>query len=212
MMGIMTEPLGGVVVALTEAPFDDLIGVVEVLVQEGLTTLSFPASAPGLADWVGIYGSRSRIGVHGVRTPRQADHAVADGASFVLSDVSDAEVIAACGDAAVYPMAMTPTEIRHTLELAVAGVQVFPADVLGPSFADAVASLGLAPRCLPRHALGAYAVDRWFSAGAKAAVVDSNLLGDALSGGDLAALRDRCGAFSSLPRVGCCGPAPAPGE
>ena len=43
MMGIMTEPLGGVVVALTEAPFDDLIGVVEVLVQEGLTTLSFPA-------------------------------------------------------------------------------------------------------------------------------------------------------------------------
>ena len=113
MMGIMTEPLGGVVVALTEAPFDDLIGVVEVLVQEGLTTLSFPASAPGLADWVGIYGSRSRIGVHGVRTPRQADHAVADGASFVLSDVSDAEVIAACGDAAVYPMAMTPTEIRQ---------------------------------------------------------------------------------------------------
>ncbi|MDO4783485.1 MAG: hypothetical protein Q3997_00120 [Propionibacteriaceae bacterium] len=194
----MTEPLTGVVVALTEAPFDDLIGVVEVLVQEGLATLSFPAAEPGLESWVNIYGSRARIGVHGVRTPQQAAEAVAVGASFVLSDVADADLLAACGDAAVYPMAMTPDEIRRVLDLPVAGAQVFPADVLGPSFAEAVASLGLAERCLPRHALGAYAIERWFKAGARAAVADANLLGDALDDGDLAALRDRCGSFASL--------------
>lgn len=198
MMEPMSEPLSGVVVALDHADFDDLIGVIEVLVQEGLTTVSFPVGDPELATWTGIYGSRARLGVHGVQTPEQASAAVAAGATFVLSDVSDSDVLAACGEAAVYPMAMTPAEIRAGLALPVTGVQIYPADTLGPSYANAIGALGLAERVLPRYSLGAYAIDCWFQAGAKAAVADTTLLADALAGGDLSSLRDRCAAFTNL--------------
>lgn len=198
MMVCMSEPLTGVVVALDDASFDDLIGAVEVMVQEGLRTFAFHADTPDLATWALIFSARARIGVHRVRTPQQAADAVAAGATFVLPDVVDADVIRACGDAAVYPPALTPTEVRAVLALPVAGAQVSPADVLGPSYAEALGELGLAERALPRHALGAYALGRWLAAGSRAVIVDSQLLADALNGGDLGQLRDRCGAFVDL--------------
>lgn len=194
MMGTMTEPLTGLVVALDEASFDDTIGTVEVLVQEGLVNLAFPVGAE-LATWVAIYGSRARIGVHRVRTPDEARAAIEAGASFVLADWWDEELAAACEGVAAYPSAMTPTEVRRAQASGVAGVQVVPADVLGPSFAEHLGGLGLAEASVPRGSLGAYLAGRWFTAGARAAVVDAQLLGDAQRGGDLGLLRDRCGSF-----------------
>lgn len=191
----MSEPLSGVVVALDDAPFDDLIGAVEVMVQQGLRAFAFHTATLDLADWVAIFGARARIGVHRVGTTEQAASAVADGATFVLPDIVDDALIEACGDAAVYPPAMTPAEVRDVLRRPVTGAQVYPADVLGPNYAEALGDLGLADRALPRRALGAYAVGRWFAAGAKAVVVDDQVLGDALTGGDLGQLRERCAAF-----------------
>ena len=49
----------GVVVSLPDAPLDDHIGVVEVLIQEGLTTFALPASCEAFADVVAIFGARA---------------------------------------------------------------------------------------------------------------------------------------------------------
>ena len=46
MMATMSDaPLNGTVALLDDAPLDDLIGVVKVLAQEGVTNLSLPAGA-----------------------------------------------------------------------------------------------------------------------------------------------------------------------
>ena len=58
-------PLTGVVALLDEASLDDLIGVIEVLAQEGVPNLSLPAGLPALEELAALYGTRIRIGVHG---------------------------------------------------------------------------------------------------------------------------------------------------
>lgn len=194
----MNEPLSGVIVALDGGELDDLIPTIEILIQEGLSTLAIHCDTEDLGTLFSIYQRRARLGVHRVSVPDQVVAATASGATFVLPDLWNAELAAACVDVAVYPPAMTPTEIRGVLAQEVTGVQVVPGDLLGPSFAELLAAYGLADRCLPRHSLGAYAMGKWFEAGAKAVVADTQLLGDALTGGDLGALRDRCGSFAKV--------------
>lgn len=187
----VSDELSGVVVVLDDAPFDDLIGAIEVMIQQGVKSFAFHASTSDLATWVSIFGARARIGVHRVRAAAQVEQAIADGAGFILPDLISDEMIAAAGDTVIYPPAMTPTEIRAVAAMPVAGVQVIPADVLGPSYAETVAELGLAGRCVPRG-IAAYVCGRWFDAGAKAVIADNQLVGDALRGGDLQSLRERC--------------------
>ena len=51
-----------VVVSLPDAPLDDHVGVVEVLIQEGLTQLALPAACEAFADVVAIFGARAVVG------------------------------------------------------------------------------------------------------------------------------------------------------
>lgn len=191
----MNERLAGVVVALDKGELDDLIPTIEILVQEGLVNFAIHSENPDTETLIGIYGSRARLGVHRVATADEAASAIALGATFVLPDLWDDDLTEACAPVATYPPAMTPTEIRRVLALPVAGAQVTPGDVLGPSFAELMGQLGMAERCLPRHSLGAFVMGKWFDAGARAVVAESQLVGDALKGGDLGSLRDRCRAF-----------------
>ena len=54
---------------------------------------------------------------------------------------------------------------------------------------------------MPLGGLGAYAAGEWNKAGAPAVCVDSALLGDAVTGGSLSLLRDRCGSFRSVEKA-----------
>ena len=187
------EPLSGLVVVLDEAPLTHTIAVMEVLIQEGLTTVSLPSTHGDVADVAGLYRSRVRLGLHG---PVEEPERMAElGLSFALVDYPDQAV--ATPALACYVGAMTPTEIRAVLASPVTGVQLFPADVLGPLMAERLKSLGVVDRVVPRGGIIAYTAKQWLKLGAPAVCVDSQLLGDALTGGDLAALRDRCRNFQS---------------
>ncbi|MDO5093198.1 MAG: hypothetical protein Q4D79_07215 [Propionibacteriaceae bacterium] len=190
------DPLTGLVILLHEAPIDALIGAVEVLVQEGITNLSLPWGYSEFTALQALYSSRARIGLHGAID--DFPDGVRLGASFLLPDTLNSEQAAAAADAGVacYGMAMTPSEIRAALELPVSGVQLFPADAVGPGMAERLEEIGLIPHVLPRGGVIAYAAKQWLRHGAPAVVVDRQLLGDALEGGDLAALRDRSRSFN----------------
>lgn len=199
MMGGMepVSPLRGLVVCLDDVDIDDLVGAAEVMVQEGLHTFSLPTTSEAIAEFHAIFSSRVRLGAHGVVSADQAESAIAAGASFLLLDAPDAHAIEMAAEAGVaaYAQAMTPNEVRTALELPVTGVVVYPADVLGHVMATRLAVQGLVDRTVPRGGLGAYSAGEWLAAGAAAACVDATLLSDALRGGDLGALRDRCGSF-----------------
>ena len=53
---------------------------------------------------------------------------------------------------------------------------------------------------MPRGDVGAFSAGEWLKAGAPAVCIDSTLLGDALTGGDLGQLRDRCTSFKTIQR------------
>lgn len=190
-------PLSGLVVLLDDVDIDDLVGAVEVLVQEGFGAFSLPAGSEALTEFAGIYLARARIGVHGLTSPEHVAAAAGAGCTFAFFDAPDEDGIEAASDAglAVYSQAMTPAEVRSTLRLPVTGAMLFPADVVGHLMASRLATLGLVGSVVPRGGLGAYAAGEWLKAGAPAACVDSILLSDALRGGDLQALRERCSSF-----------------
>ncbi|HMR49920.1 MAG TPA: bifunctional 4-hydroxy-2-oxoglutarate aldolase/2-dehydro-3-deoxy-phosphogluconate aldolase [Arachnia sp.] len=193
-------PLSGIVVCLPDALVDDLVGVVEVLVQEGFRHFTVPVGAEALEVLAPIFGARARIGASSVRSADDVRRAAGLGAGFVLADLIDADLVGAANDAGLanYAPAMTPTEARAALNLSVTGVTLEPADVVGHAMAGHLRRVGLIDRVVPLGGLGAYAAGEWFKAGAPAVCVDSTLLGDAPRGGDLGKLRDRCGSFRNV--------------
>ncbi|WP_158600513.1 beta/alpha barrel domain-containing protein [Tessaracoccus antarcticus] len=186
----------GLIVCLDDVTLDDLIGAVEVMVQEGLRTFSLPARHEEVDDIVAIFGARATFGVHGPVSAADVEW-LRPWAAFILADVADEDLVHAAADAQVpvWVQAMTPGEVRSALSAGVAGAMLYPADVVGHVMAERLRTLGLAEHVIPRGGIGAFSATEWLKAGAPAACVDSTLLGDALRGGDLGMLRDRCGSF-----------------
>ena len=201
-MGPMSS-LRGLIVCLPDARADDLVGVVEVLIQEGFSTFALPVAAQAYAEVAAIFGARATWGALRISTVDQVVSASAAGARFVLCDVASGRLAeaAAALDMPCYLAAMTPTEVRAVLETSAAGALLYPADVIGHAMAPRLAELGLADRVVPLGGLGAYAAGEWSKAGAPAVCVDSALLGDAVAGGSLSLLRDRCGSFVTVEKA-----------
>lgn len=193
-MGGMTVP-NGIVTCLPPADVDDLVGVVEVLVQEQLPTFAAPVGL--LAELQSVFGRRAVFGAWRVVDSPGVEEAHEAGASFVLADVADRDMVVYANrhDLPLYAAASTPLEIRAVLELGVTGALMWPADVVGHVMAGHLARVGLVEQVIPMGGLGAFAAGEWLKHGSPAACVDNTLLGDAPEGGDLGQLRDRCGSF-----------------
>lgn len=194
----------GVIASLPDAPLDDHVGVVKVLIQQGLTGFVLPASCEAFADVVAIFGARAVFGATRVVDADGVRLAAERGARFVLADVASEEVAFAAQEEGLpcHGSAMTPTEVRAALALPDGRALLYPADVTGHSMASRLAELGLIDRVVALGGIGAYAAGEWLKAGAQAVGVESTLLGDAYSGGSLGQLRDRCASFVAVNKRG----------
>lgn len=203
MMGPMPTPSAptGLIVCFEDVSLDDLVGPVEVLIQEGLKTFSLPVGHAEQDDIVAIFGARARFGLHGAATA-EALRSARNWAAFALVDVLDDDLGAVADEMGVpvFAQAMTPGEVRDVLARGADGALLFPADVVGHVMGERLKSLGLSVNVIPRGGIGAFSATEWLKAGAPAACVDATLLGDALRGGDLGMLRDRCGSFVKVDR------------
>lgn len=184
----------GLVAILPTAELGTMIGVAEVLTQEGIACLAIGSDFADQAEFMAIYGGRISIGVLGIREPEAARHAATNGAEFLLADVPD-PAIAAAVDVPCFGQAMTPSDIRSVRDGGFDGAMFYPADVLGHVMAERLADIGLIENLVPRGGIGAFAAEQWFKAGARAVCVDHALIGNAATGGSLEELRDRCGSF-----------------
>ena len=180
------------------ARFATLVPVLEVMVQEGLVT--FSVSLPDLvllAQLREIFTERASFGAHDVLTVQDTTRALDAGAAFILASSDDADVVRRGREAGVVtlPAALTPNEMHRAWGTGASAVQVLPADMLGSSYPEALKALVPGIPFVPRGNLGGWSMGRWFEAGAAACVADSPLLGDALNGGNLSHLRDRCRTY-----------------
>lgn len=186
------------VAALPDRPVGSLVAAVEVMVQEGISSFSFPVGqASEVARLCGIFGPRAVLGVHDVTSLDELGQVLEVEPDLVTLGSVDPELVerAQRAGVALLAPALTPTEVQRAWSLGVAGVMVVPAEVMGSSYPEALAPLCPGVRLMARGGLGAYSARRWIEAGAAAVWLDDALLGDAVSGGSLGSLRERCQTF-----------------
>jgi 2-dehydro-3-deoxyphosphogluconate aldolase/(4S)-4-hydroxy-2-oxoglutarate aldolase len=184
------------VVRLPDA--DRALAVVDALAAGGVTAIELTLTTPGalvvIAALRKASGDALQVGAGSVLDADTARRAIEAGATYVVSPVFRADVVAESHRQGVpaMPGAYTPTEILTAHEAGADVVKVFPADTLGPSYIKGV----LAPmpflRLMPTGGVTPANVGEWLRAGAVAAGLGSALVDPKLvAANDMAAITAR---------------------
>lgn len=172
--------------------------VCDVLVEEGIRSLEFTLTTPGLLaalpDLHARYGAVADVGVGTVTTLEQAGAALAAEADYLVTPTMNRPVIALAVAAGtpVFPGGLTPTEVHAGWLAGATAVKIFPAQAVGPGYLKHLRGPFPELVTVPSGGVDLGSVPAWLAAGAVAVSLGGPLLGDALDGGDLAALRERC--------------------
>lgn len=183
--------------------------VVDLLVDEGLLAIELALTTPGAIESVRRLqrrlGPEISIGAGTVTTADQAAVAIDVGASFLLAPSLAAEACAYATRQGVpfVPGAFTASEVLSGCEAGAAAIKLFPANLLGPEVIPALN--GPIPNVpfIPTGGVDASAAVAWLRRGAVAVGIGGPLLGDALEGGDLVALRERSRSLQEAVRPFC---------
>ena len=169
----------------------------DALLEGGLTAIEVTLTTPGALQLISdlrAHSSELLVGAGSVLHATTARQAIDAGATYVVSPVFDADVVATAHASAVaaLPGAFTPTEILHAVRNGADLVKVFPADTLGPAYLRGV----LAPmpflELMPTGGVTPENAGAWMSAGAVAVGLGSALVdGKLVAAGNFAAITER---------------------
>jgi Entner-Doudoroff aldolase len=113
----------------------------EAAVRGGFKIIEFTLTIPGALSLVREFSARDDllVGAGTVLEPEQARAAVKAGARFLVSPVTDPEMIRLARElgALAIPGTSTPTEMWHAVRAGAPVVKLFPAAEKGPSFVRA---------------------------------------------------------------------------
>jgi 2-dehydro-3-deoxyphosphogluconate aldolase/(4S)-4-hydroxy-2-oxoglutarate aldolase len=191
---------GAVIAVLRAASVAKLHPVCDVLVEEGILSLEFTLTTPGLLDALPElhekYAGAADVGVGTVTTLEQARTALDSGADYLVTPTMNLPVINLAVEAgtAVFPGGLTPTELYAGWQAGATAVKIFPAETVGPGYLKHLRGPFPDIAAVPSGGVDLDATRAWLAAGAVAVSLGGPLLGDALNGGDLGALRERCRA------------------
>ena len=110
---------------------------VEAIKAGGVDVLEVTMTVPGAIDVIAklaaTFGTEVVIGAGTVLDPDTANKCVQAGAQFIVSPALNEEIIAFCrrNDVAVFPGALTPTEVVRAWNAGADAVKVFPAGAVG---------------------------------------------------------------------------------
>jgi 2-dehydro-3-deoxyphosphogluconate aldolase/(4S)-4-hydroxy-2-oxoglutarate aldolase len=118
--------------------------IVESLIAGGCraieVTMNSESAVDLIAELTERFGGRAQIGAGTVLSEQDAERAIRAGAAFLVAPNINPRVlqVANARSCAVFPGAMTPTEMEQAYSLGADAVKVFPSDVLGPTYIRAV--------------------------------------------------------------------------
>ncbi|HHT91748.1 MAG: bifunctional 4-hydroxy-2-oxoglutarate aldolase/2-dehydro-3-deoxy-phosphogluconate aldolase [Bacillota bacterium] len=130
----------GVVAVIRTQDGDELVSICEALVEGGIVGVEITMTSPGATEAIykasKVLRGRAIIGAGSILDPETARIAMLAGADFLVSPITNMDVIAMGKryGKIVIPGAYTPTEILTAWEGGADVVKVFPATRLGPSF------------------------------------------------------------------------------
>lgn len=171
--------------------------IIEALVAGGVTNIELTLSTKGvfeeLENICAQFEGRAEIGVGTVTNAEEARTAIASGAAFIVTPVTETEIVTACVEAGVpiFPGGLTPTELHRGWAAGASAVKIFPASQVGPGYVKDLRGPFPEIQVIPSGGVGVQEAIEWIKAGALAVSVGGPLLGDAFKGGDLQALTER---------------------
>jgi 2-dehydro-3-deoxyphosphogluconate aldolase/(4S)-4-hydroxy-2-oxoglutarate aldolase len=174
------------------------------LLDAGFVALEITLTTPGALDLIAeLSASHAHIGAGTVLTEREVGEVADAGATFVVTP----GIAPSLGEAARLGLptiagVFTASEVIAALDLGAAAVKLFPADVGGPPYLAALRAPLPNVRFVPVGGVTLDAAPRYLEAGAFALGLGSPLLGDAVSGGSLEALRERAEQFIAIAQPG----------
>jgi len=195
----------GKVIALLRAQHvAALTPVCDVLVEEGILSLELTLTTPDLLrvlpDLISRYADAADVGVGTILTEDDARRAIDCGAHYLVTPTMNVPVVrlAVERQIAIFPGGLTPTELGAGWHAGATAVKIFPAQTVGAGYLKHLRGPFPDLQAVPSGGVDLDASRQWLAAGAVAVSIGGPLLGDALNGGDLSALRDRCGAVRAV--------------
>jgi len=166
------------------------------LFAAGVTLVEISLTTPGACAAIEQLAARkpdgAQVGAGTVLTAADVADVAAAGAQFVVTPaLAESVAESVRRGLPVAAGALTPTEVLTAHRAGASVVKIFPASLGGPGYLAALR--GPFPD-IPLLAVGGVGVEeatQYLRAGARGVGVGSPLVGDALSGGDLASLQDR---------------------
>jgi len=158
------------------------IGAVQACIDGGVKAIEITFTVPEPIKTISAvkqqFGDSVLLGAGTVLSVQDAKAAIDAGAMFIVSPITDLEVVKFCNanDIAVMPGAMTPTEIYNAWRNGADWVKVFPASQFGPAYFKALkAPLPKIP-IMPTGGVSAANAGEWLAAGAEALAVGGELV------------------------------------
>ena len=195
---------GKVIAVLRASDVSAIAPVCDVLVEEGILSLELTLTTPGLLDalseLVDRYRNAADVGVGTILTEPEARRALDCGAQYLVTPTMNLPVVklAVEGQVAVFPGGLTPTELAAGWEAGATAVKIFPAETVSAEYLKHLRGPFPDLKAIPSGGVDLDATREWLDAGAIAVSIGGPLLGNALKGGDLDALRDRCRAVRAV--------------
>jgi 2-dehydro-3-deoxyphosphogluconate aldolase / (4S)-4-hydroxy-2-oxoglutarate aldolase len=127
----------GVVPVVRAASASEAIQVVEAIRAGGLAILEITMTVPGavkvIEEIANRYGDEVLVGAGTVLDPKTARACILAGARFVVSPALNVQTIEFCRNSsvAVFPGALTPTEVVTAWQAGADAVKVFPCGAVG---------------------------------------------------------------------------------
>jgi 2-dehydro-3-deoxyphosphogluconate aldolase/(4S)-4-hydroxy-2-oxoglutarate aldolase len=198
--------LGGVVVVIRLDDLSKAAGLTRALLDAGITALEFTMTNPQAlqvlteikAAFTEFGEGKAVIGAGTVLTPEDARAAIAAGAQFVVTPVSNFETIKVCTGAGIpiVPGALTPTEILNAWNAGASAIKVFPARAFGPAYFKDLREPLPFLKLIPTGGVSLDNAAEFVKNGAIAVGVGGNLVDKKLvAAGDWAAIRQKAAAY-----------------
>ena len=173
------------------------------LLDEGIAFVEVALTTPGACDAIAAIRERrpdaGSVGAGTVLTVADVADVVAAGAQFIVTPAVAPSIEAAADRGLpVAAGALTPTEAWTAVQRGASAVKLFPASLGGPPLLKAVRDPFPDIPFLAVGGVDLADVEPYLEVGAIGVGVGGPLVGDAASGGDLEALRERARAYLAV--------------
>jgi len=173
----------GIIPVVRTASGEAAVAVAEVMQNAGLPILEITMTVPGAVRVIGqltkCYGQDVLLGAGTVNDPETAQLCIEAGAQFVVSPSLNIQTIDFCNreGIAVFPGALTPTEVVTAWQAGADAVKIFPCSAVGgPKYLRALKAPLPAIKMIPTGGVSLATAREFIDAGAWALGVGSDLI------------------------------------